>query len=74
MARYTGPKARINRRLGTLIYETAGAARALDRRPQHNNTNNMEVVTEQEQQIPTHTLSDSDLALHKISNETPCNV
>ncbi|MGI9444072.1 MAG: 30S ribosomal protein S4, partial [Rubripirellula sp.] len=34
MARYTGPKARINRRLGTLIYETAGAARALDRRPQ----------------------------------------
>lgn len=32
MARYTGPKARINRRLGTLIYETAGAARALDRR------------------------------------------
>ena len=33
MARYTGPKARINRRLGTLIYETAGAARALDRRP-----------------------------------------
>ena len=34
MARYTGPKARINRRLGVLIYETAGAARALDRRPQ----------------------------------------
>ncbi|OUT55706.1 30S ribosomal protein S4 [Stieleria bergensis] len=32
MARYTGPKARVNRRLGTLIYETAGAARALDRR------------------------------------------
>ena len=25
MARYTGPKARINRRLNTLIYETAGA-------------------------------------------------
>ena len=32
MARYTGPKARVNRRLQTLIYETAGAARALDRR------------------------------------------
>src|SRR3954463_4123521 len=32
MARYNGPKARINRRLGTLIYETAGAARALERR------------------------------------------
>ncbi|MCO8124136.1 30S ribosomal protein S4 [Stieleria sp. TO1_6] len=32
MARYTGPKARVNRRLGTLIYETAGAVRALDRR------------------------------------------
>ena len=33
MSRYTGPKARINRRLGTPIYETAGATRALDRRP-----------------------------------------
>ena len=32
MSRYTGPKARINRRLGVLLYETAGAARALDRR------------------------------------------
>jgi small subunit ribosomal protein S4 len=34
VARYTGPKARVNRRLGTLIYETAGATRAMDRRPQ----------------------------------------
>ncbi len=33
MSRYTGPKARINRRLGALIYETAGASKALDRRP-----------------------------------------
>ncbi|QDS94825.1 30S ribosomal protein S4 [Roseimaritima multifibrata] len=33
MARYTGPKARINRRLGALIYETSGASKALDRRP-----------------------------------------
>ncbi|QDS86247.1 30S ribosomal protein S4 [Rosistilla ulvae] len=32
MARYTGPKARINRRLGAMIYETAGAARAMERR------------------------------------------
>ena len=32
MGRYHGPKARINRRLGALIYETAGAARALERR------------------------------------------
>ena len=32
MARYTGPKARVNRRLGMLIYETAGAQRALERR------------------------------------------
>ena len=32
MGHYTGPKARINRRLGMLIYETAGGARALDRR------------------------------------------
>ncbi len=32
MGRYTGPKARINRRLGALIYEDAGAGRALERR------------------------------------------
>lgn len=33
MARYTGPKARINRRLGALIYESNGASRGLERRP-----------------------------------------
>ena len=32
MARYTGPKARINRRLGSQIYESRGSLRALDRR------------------------------------------
>ncbi|MCL4202718.1 MAG: 30S ribosomal protein S4 [Pirellulaceae bacterium] len=32
MARYTGPKARVNRRIGALIYESAGAVRALERR------------------------------------------
>lgn len=32
MGHYTGPKGRINRRLGALIYEAAGAARALERR------------------------------------------
>ncbi len=32
MSRYTGPKARVNRRLGALIYESAGAAHALERR------------------------------------------
>ena len=32
MGRYHGPKARINRRLGTLLYETSGATRALERR------------------------------------------
>lgn len=32
MSRYTGPKARINRRLGGLIYESAGATRAHSRR------------------------------------------
>lgn len=32
MARYTGPKGRINRRLGQLIYESAGSVRARDRR------------------------------------------
>ncbi len=34
MSRYTGPKSRVNRRLGTLIYESGGAARALERRNQ----------------------------------------
>ena len=34
MGRYSGPKARVNRRLGALIYENAGAARAFDRRNQ----------------------------------------
>lgn len=34
MAHYTGPKARINRRLGAMIFESAGAAKAFDRRPQ----------------------------------------
>ena len=34
MARYTGPKARINRRLGGLIYESSGASRGYERRQQ----------------------------------------
>lgn len=34
MARYTGPKARINRRLGGVIFESNGAVRSLDRKPQ----------------------------------------
>jgi small subunit ribosomal protein S4 len=33
MAHYTGAKGRINRRLGGVIFESAGAIRALDRRP-----------------------------------------
>jgi len=32
MGRYTGPKGRINRRLGSLVFETGGAARALEKR------------------------------------------
>ncbi len=34
MSRYTGPKARINRRLGLAVFESGGAMRALERRPQ----------------------------------------
>jgi len=34
MARYSGPKARINRRLGTMVYESRGAVKAMDRRQQ----------------------------------------
>ena len=33
MARYTGPKARVSRRLGTNIWGTKGENRAMDRRP-----------------------------------------
>jgi small subunit ribosomal protein S4 len=33
MSRYTGPKARVNRRLGALIYESNGASKGLERRP-----------------------------------------
>jgi small subunit ribosomal protein S4 len=33
MAHYTGPKGRINRRLGGVIFESGGAVRAYDRRP-----------------------------------------
>jgi small subunit ribosomal protein S4 len=32
MGRYTGAKGRINRRLGAMVFENAGAVRALDRR------------------------------------------
>jgi len=32
MGRYTGPKARINRRLGALVFENSGAARAMERK------------------------------------------
>ncbi|MCA9129532.1 MAG: 30S ribosomal protein S4 [Planctomycetales bacterium] len=32
MARYNGPKARINRRLSVMVYESAGAVRAFERR------------------------------------------
>lgn len=32
MARYTGAKGRVNRRLGTLIYENGGASRAFEKR------------------------------------------
>lgn len=34
MGRYTGPKARVNRRLGFQVFESAGAIRALERKPQ----------------------------------------
>ena len=34
MARYNGPKARINRRLGVMVYESRGAVRAMERREQ----------------------------------------
>ncbi|MCX7392669.1 MAG: 30S ribosomal protein S4 [Planctomycetales bacterium] len=33
MGRYTGPKGRINRRLGAMVFENAGAVKALEKRP-----------------------------------------
>ena len=33
MAHYTGPRARINRRLGAVIFENVGASRAMERKP-----------------------------------------
>jgi len=33
MGHYTGPKARINRRLGAMVFESAGAIRSAERRP-----------------------------------------
>jgi small subunit ribosomal protein S4 len=33
MAHYTGPRARINRRLGAAIFENAGASRAMEHKP-----------------------------------------
>ena len=33
MARYTGPKARVSRRLGINVWGTSGETKALDRRP-----------------------------------------
>ena len=33
MARYTGPRARVSRRLNTNIWGTAGETKALDKRP-----------------------------------------
>ncbi|MEM9186761.1 MAG: 30S ribosomal protein S4 [Planctomycetota bacterium] len=33
MSRYRGPKARVNRRLGGMIFENAGAVKATDRKP-----------------------------------------
>ncbi|MFN9347000.1 MAG: 30S ribosomal protein S4, partial [Planctomycetota bacterium] len=32
MSRYTGPKARVNRRFGALLYESAGCVRAFEKR------------------------------------------
>jgi small subunit ribosomal protein S4 len=33
MGRYSGPKGRVNRRLGAMVFENAGAVRALEKRP-----------------------------------------
>lgn len=33
MGRYTGPKGRVNRRLNAMVFENAGAIRALEKRP-----------------------------------------
>ena len=35
MARYTGPKARVNRRFGAMLYENAGCVRAYEKRSEN---------------------------------------
>lgn len=58
MARYTGPKARVNRRLSMLVYESSGAARALERRdappgmhPRPRRTSNYGIALAEKQKI-----------------------
>src|SRR4051794_35009403 len=33
MGRYSGPKGRVNRRLGAMVFENTGAVKALEKRP-----------------------------------------
>ncbi|MCY2974932.1 MAG: 30S ribosomal protein S4 [Planctomycetota bacterium] len=58
MARYTGPKARVNRRFGALLFESAGAARAFAKRenppgmhPKPRRTSNYGIALAEKQKI-----------------------
>ena len=58
MARYHGPKARVNRRLSTLVFENAGAVRAMERRdsppgmhPRGRRTSNYGLALSEKQKI-----------------------
>jgi len=59
MARYTGPKARVNRRFGAMLFESAGAARAFNKRgenppgmhPKPRRTSNYGIALAEKQKI-----------------------
>lgn len=61
MGRYAGPKARVNRRLGFMVYENSGASRAMERRdsppgmhPRGRRTSNYGVALAEKQKIKHH--------------------
>ena len=78
MARYTGPKARVSRRLGTNIWGTKGETVALDKRPyppgEHGRTRRRGNVSEyllqlQEKQKARHTYGLSEKQFRKLYDE-----
>lgn len=75
MARYTGPKARVTRRLGVNIWGTAGETKALDRRPyppgdhgrdRRRNNNSEYLVQLQEKQKARYSYGMTERQFHNV--------